>query len=108
MANNRMWLIHKPSKLGIMLGKRLAWGWYSPPETSHFEKFYNYLKGFDYLTFGGGQDDFVLAMEDCTESKLFDEWKYTSKFVNGFRLFSFNKGRQKRWIKKDIHRAYRD
>lgn len=84
MANNRMWLIHKPSKLGIKLGKRLGWGWYAAPETSELERFYDYL-----AEQADNQDDFVLAMEDCTESSCFGDWEYTFQFIDGFRVFKF-------------------
>lgn len=32
MANNRMYLVHLPSKTGVFLGKRMAGGWYGAPE----------------------------------------------------------------------------
>ena len=87
MANNRMWLIHRPTKLGIMLGKRLGFGWYKPPETKELERFYEYLgKNIDSEQ---NQDDFVLAMEDCSNSLCFDNWDYTNTFIDGFRLFKF-------------------
>lgn len=87
MANNRMWLIHKPSKLGVMLGKRMAWGWYSAPDTEHLESFYKYLE--QNPDPEGRQDDFVLAMEDCSGSSCFNEWVYTTDFIEGFRVFDF-------------------
>ena len=86
MANNRMFLIHKPSKLGIMLGKRMGWGWYNAPDKSEVERFYEYLS----QNSEGSQDDFVLAMEDCTESNCFDRWRYTEEKVEGFRVFKYS------------------
>jgi len=88
MANNRMFLIHKPSKLGIMLGKRLGWGWYGAPDKSEVERFYKYLSD-NPESYDGSQDDFVLAMEDCTESNCFDDWRYTEQKVDGFRVFTY-------------------
>ncbi len=88
MANNRVFLIHKPSKLGIMLGKRMGWGWYKPPEKDEIQRFYDYLSN-EQPYDDGSQDDFVLAMEDCSESGCFDDWKYTSETVCGFRLFEY-------------------
>jgi hypothetical protein len=75
MANNRMWLIHKPSKLGVMLGKRMSCGWYTSDD--------NLMKFFDYIQRCEGQDDFVLAMEDC-----FGEWDYTDEREGGFMKFT--------------------
>jgi len=87
MANNRMWLIHRPTKLGIMLGKRLGFGWYKPPETKELERFYEYLE--KNMDSEQSQDDFVLAMEDCSNNSCFDNWDYTNTFIDGFRLFKF-------------------
>ncbi|MDP2672065.1 MAG: hypothetical protein Q8O68_00965 [Candidatus Daviesbacteria bacterium] len=44
MANNRMWLIHRPSKIGIKLGKRMAIGWYAAPLQDEVERFFKYLE----------------------------------------------------------------
>ena len=80
-----MWLIHKPTKLGIMLGKRMGYGWYAAPEQSELNRFYEYLTENLEPT----QDDFVLAMEDCSESTCFSEWDYTEERINGFAVFKF-------------------
>lgn len=85
MANNRMWLIHKPTKLGVMIGKRMLGGWYGAPEQAELQRFFSYLEYADE----GRQDDFILAMEDCTDSSCFDNWKYTDETTNGFRKFIF-------------------
>ena len=85
MANNRMWLIHKPTQLGVMLGKRMAWGWYSAPEQEKLQSFFEYLEHNPE----GSQDDFILAMEDCTGSSCFNDWQYTSENVDGFMKFIF-------------------
>ena len=88
MANNRMWLIHKPSQLGVLLAKRMGIGWYDAPSGERLNRFYDYLEaefGFE------GQDDFVLAMEDCKESSCFDNWKYTDEKIRGFRKFEILK-----------------
>ena len=88
MANNRMWLIHKPSKLGVMLGKRMAWGWYAAPSPEYLEKFYDHIIRLLEDGLEGSQDDFILAQEDCSESSCFDNWKYGEK-VGSFRSFNF-------------------
>jgi len=85
MADNRMWLIHKPSKIGIRLGKRIGYGWHAAPDKSELERFYKYIAE----TYGD-QDDFILAMEDCSNSDCFDNWEYTSERIEGFHLFRFN------------------
>ena len=85
MANNRMFLIHKPTKLGVGLGKRRGWGWYNAPDREELERFYDYLSDNPK----GSQDDFVLAMEDCTDSDCFGDWNYTGVDVEGFCLFEY-------------------
>ncbi len=82
MANNRMWLVHRPSQLGISLGKRMGWGWYGAPEKELLEKFYSYLSE-NYE----GQDDFVLLMEDSDGSTLSGDWDYANKKEHGFMKF---------------------
>ena len=85
MANNRMFLIHKPSKLGIMLGKRMGYGWYNAPEADRLNDFYEYLAE----SVKGEQDNFVLAMESCEGGSCFTGWNYTGEYENGFRVFEF-------------------
>jgi len=91
MANNRMFLIHKPSKLGIMLGKRMGWGWYGAPDAFELRRFYDYLAD----NIEGSQDDFILAMEDCSESNCFKDWQYTNEMVEGFMVFEYKKEEEK-------------
>lgn len=91
MANNRMFLVHKPSKLGVGLGKRMSWGWYNAPEKDELERFYAYLGNvtiIDKLS----QDDFVIAMEDCANSSCFGDWNYTREKENGFHKFEYTTG----------------
>jgi len=85
VANNRMWLIHKPSGIGVMIGKRLAIGWHHAPKKDKLQSFYSYIC--DY--YPESQDDFVLAMEDCTGSTCYNDWKYSSDPIieGGFRRF---------------------
>ena len=83
MANNRMWLIHRPSKLGIKLGKRMAVGWYDAPEKDEVERFFQYLED----NSEGSQDDFILTMDDGAESSVVDNWRCTGDEIDGFRVF---------------------
>lgn len=85
MANNRMWLIHRPSKLGVMLGKCMAWGWYEPPEATMLRRFYDHIADTSREEDG---NDFVLAME----SGCFEDWDYNrdvgeNGLVDGFMSF---------------------
>ncbi len=91
MAHNRMFLIHRESKLGIGLDKRMGWGWYSAPDQFRFQQFYDYLSE----NYFDQQDSFVLAMEDCSESNCFDDWVYTFKKEAGFHLFEFKNSNDK-------------
>ena len=80
-----MYLLHKPSKLGVMLGSRQGYGWCSSFNTRKLQKFY------DLTCSTGNQDDFVLAMEDCSKSNCFGDWDYTGKTKHGFRVFELTK-----------------
>lgn len=67
MANQRMYLVHVPSRLGVALGKRMGWGWYQHAGNEAslggrvqalFEKVAE--AGWDY---DGDQDDFRVVLE---------------------------------------------
>lgn len=84
MADNRMFLIHKPTRLGIMLGKRMAWGWYKAPQKNEMEAFFDYLRDDPE----GDQDDFILAMEEpASIDDIINGWRCTGELRDGFRIF---------------------
>jgi hypothetical protein len=58
MANNRLWLVHRPTGEAVRLGKRLSDGWYDPPSIDAMNAF------FERAAVCGEQDDFVLALEE--------------------------------------------
>lgn len=60
MANNRMYLVHRPSNKFVFLGKRMANGWYHVP--SNLEEKITELFSLDENV--ETQDDFVIGMED--------------------------------------------
>ena len=73
MANNRMWLLHKPTGLAVMLGKRMAIGWYTHNDPD-MNKFFDAVGAADSEI---QQDHFCLAMEDCREApSCFNDWRY--------------------------------
>ena len=77
MSNNRMFLLHKPSCLGVMLAKVMSDSWYKPPEQDELQRFYDYV-----FTLHGNSGEFVLINETSLG------WYYSSKFDNGFRVFN--------------------
>lgn len=66
MANNRMFLVHRPTGLRVYLGKRFGWGWKNVPNDlgEQLQKLFDYLRENPH----GSQDDFLLAMEDVKEA----------------------------------------
>lgn len=73
MANNRMWLLHKPSGKAVMLGKRYGSGWAVKDGVSLSDQ----LAELFALCEG---DDWTLAMEDSREApSAFADWSYTKK-----------------------------
>jgi len=82
MADNRMFLIHKPSKLGIMLGRRFGVAWSSSIEAGRMDAFYNLVGDLP-----NEPDNFILAMEDGRESGVFDEFEYDGIDDSGFHRF---------------------
>ena len=63
MANNYMWLIHRPTKLGVVIGSRMEWGWRTPTEIyDNIDTLYRYLD--EHPGEIGDQDDFVVVTEE--------------------------------------------
>jgi len=85
MANNRMWLVHRPSGVAIRLGKHMGIGWYAPPEASELQRFYDYI-----LQNEGSTEDLILAMEGCHNDLCYDNWQYTGETVEGFSILELN------------------
>jgi len=72
MANNRMFLVYKPTGDAVCLGKRMADGWYDVPETlgAALQKLFNLVEHV------GPLDAFALAMEDGWDNPhIVDDWK---------------------------------
>lgn len=63
MANNRMFLIHQPTGLAIIIGKHMGWGWYNPPEQDTLQAFYARVE--DESGNEAEMEDFCLGMESC-------------------------------------------
>ncbi len=75
MANNRLYLVHRPTGFALFLGKRMLRGWYSGdggiPE-ARLNAFYDRIdalygeapKGWNLSEALTGQDDFILVLED--------------------------------------------
>ena len=80
MANNRLWLVHRPTGRAVKLGKRMAWGWYDPPSQARLQAF------FDAIPYN--QDDFFLAIEDNSGAPLLRvRWKDRGA-EDGFRIIT--------------------
>lgn len=61
MANNRMWLVYRPLKVGMLVGKTMNAGWYSATSSNHLRAFYDYCF---HENRGQDPDDFELLRED--------------------------------------------
>lgn len=64
MANNRMWLAHRPTGEAVYLGKRMGYGWYDATADlgARVEAFYQRCGA---AGAHDSQDDFILVMEDA-------------------------------------------
>lgn len=78
MANNRMFLVHRPTGIGIMLGKHMGRGWYSEPKEGELRVFYEYLEHNHEQP-----NNLFLGMED-PENNLCVEIDYTREKVDGY------------------------
>jgi len=84
MANNRMFLVYRPTGDAVYLGKRMGWGWYGTPEdvaqriAALFEKAEEAAGG------GFSQDDFALALEACeNQPHAISKWQYGERAADG-------------------------
>ena len=75
MANNRMFLVHRPSGLAVFLGKRMGHGWYTTDRCIGVQELFDALE--NEHTYYNQQDDFAVALEDATGATLaLGEWQY--------------------------------
>lgn len=89
MANNRMWLIYKPTGHAVCLGKRMASGWYltSPPAHVHaaLAAMFDLTESI-WIDGKGGLDDFALGFEDPGKNPhSFNDWRYGAASDSGVR-----------------------
>ena len=75
MANNKMFLVHRPTGLAVFLGKRMGHGWYTTDKFTSVQKLFDTVKNeYDYYN---EQDDFAIALEDARRATLaMGEWQY--------------------------------
>ena len=67
MADNRMYLVHRPTGLAIHLGNRMSFGWYTTSEEIPIHKLFGALGGQQYAF---KQDDFAIAMENARDAPM--------------------------------------
>ena len=63
MANERMYLCYRPTGDAVFLGKRMAVGWYSPPDDLPQRLGKLYDKAEEAYFKGSAQDDFAVVFE---------------------------------------------
>lgn len=72
MANNRMYLLHRPTGLAVYLARHAAGnvGWSSTDVDAVLQEFFDKTEG--------QPNDFCIAMENCSGAPLaFKDWTYT-------------------------------
>lgn len=92
MANNRMFLMHRPTGLAAPIAKRMGLGWYARDPAAIGPAI---MRLFDVLdsvhNYADAQDDFCLAMEDAGDATLADgEWVYSEWRDDGLVLLTPN------------------
>lgn len=76
MANNRLWLVHRPTGEAVCLGKRMGVGWYTSDVGKSVADFFSRTED---AGDPADQDDFILAIEDgsgapcCCADWTYDE-----------------------------------
>ena len=63
MANNRMYLVYRPTGDCVYLGKRMGWGWYDTPDdvADRIRKLFEKVEAIKRDTCS--QDDFAIALQ---------------------------------------------
>ena len=91
MANNRMFLVYRPTGDAVFLGKRMGWGWYGTPKdvaesiAALFEKAEKAAG--EGAKRGLSQDDFAIALESGgNQPHVISKWQY--KDVDGRKVRS--------------------
>ena len=80
MADNRMWLVYRPTGNAVFLGKRMAEGWYGVPDdlAHRIQALFDHAGQTEH-----SRDDMMLVMETCDA---------VTPFVNtGFRYKTFGR-----------------
>lgn len=84
MANNRLWLVYRPTGKAVFLGKRMAEGWYNVPDDvkERIEALFQHIQD-ERGNREYEQDDMTLAMEECEGRSPFVNvnWRYTETGV---------------------------
>lgn len=72
MANNRMYLMHRPSQKAVFLGKRLGEGWYDVPDDikQRIETLFSEVDSMQGESIAPIQDDFCVALEDASDAAI--------------------------------------
>jgi len=78
MANNRMFLVYRPTGDAVFLGKRMSWGWYGTPNDIVERIALLFEKAAEAAAKDGfSQDDFAVALEiGKNHPFVISEWKY--------------------------------
>ena len=63
MANERMYLLHKPSGYYVYMSKRMGWGWYGVDVKviDHINLLFEMVESQEAT---GDQDDFIIALDN--------------------------------------------
>lgn len=81
MANNRMFLVYRPTGYAVPLGKRMGFGWYDAPEDLS-EMMMDLFKHAEdaAIELDASQDDFVICAEECGQGDVvLTDWSYSHK-----------------------------
>ena len=88
MADNRMYLVHRPTGLAVLLGKSLGWGWYG--EDVQVQRLYDALDQLGYCQHEN-INDFSLAMEDVSQTPMAKAiLKYGDVRLDGLRRLTLD------------------
>lgn len=108
MANNRMYLVYRPTGDAVYLGYRMSRGWSTSTQNMNIQENLDVLfekasKYADSVNLPEAQDNFCLVMEDAKGVPyVIDNWKYDQNKKKEEESLKLIIGEEVRFTKKEI------
>ena len=90
MANNRIYLVHKPSGVGVYIGKHMGWEWYNGMDPTvlgtHINTFLAAIT--DHCIGAREHESVMVVMESSTDPSVETTWTECKNTADGLVHFT--------------------